>query len=97
MCNTTLKYFPDVLPDNEYTYFASLKGIIDSIDEFSSLQITKQKDSYQFRLSPSLPNYTDSLVKELFRFHTLLGLHLQVSKSIKTSGTIFFKIHLDGK
>lgn len=95
--NVTRKYFPEILPDNEENFFAMLIGYIESIDQYASLQITKQKESYQFRLSPSLPQYTESLITELLRFHTLLGLHLNVSKSIKTSGTIFFQISLDNK
>jgi DNA-binding phage protein len=95
--NVIKKYFPEILSDNEENYFAMVIGYIESIDEFASLQITKQKESYQFRLSPSLPRYTDSLVKEILRFHTLLGLHLNISKSIKTTGTIFFQIRLDNK
>lgn len=95
--NVTRKYFPTIIPDNEENYFSMLEGYIESIDQYASLQITKQKESYQFRLSPSLPQYTEDLITNLLKFHTLLGLHLQVSKSIKTSGTIFFKIHLDNK
>jgi len=95
--NVVRKYFPPILSDNEENYFAMFEGYVESIDQYASLQITKQKESYQFRLSPSLPQYIEPLITNLLKFHTLLGLHLQVSKSIKTSGTIFFKINLDSK
>jgi hypothetical protein len=86
------KFFSEVIPDNELAYFAHLQGIIDSVDELSSLEITKKPHSYHFRLAPSLPKYNDMLLKELLKFHNLLKIHLELSKSIKSSGTIVFEI-----
>lgn len=86
------KFFPEVIPDNELAYFAHLQGIIDSVDELSSLEITKKPHSYHFRLAPSLPKYNDMLLQELLRFHNMLHIHLELSKSIKSSGTIVFEI-----
>lgn len=87
------KYFPSEIPDNETNYFQLLEGYIDSIDELSSLQITRQRDKYQFRLASSSPKYNSLLINELIRFHTLLGIHLSLSKSMKTTSTIFFTIN----
>jgi len=89
------KFFPAVIPDNESAYFAHLEGIIDSIDELSSLEITKKPKAYHFRLAPSLPKYNEMLLQELLKFHNLLNIHLELSKSIKSSGTIVFEINLD--
>jgi len=36
------KFFPEVINDNEETYFAHLEGIISSIDELSTMEITKK-------------------------------------------------------
>lgn len=88
------KFFPEVIPDNELAYFAHLQGVIDSVDELSSLEITKKPNSYHFRLAPSLPKYNDMLLQELFRFHNMLNIHLELSKSIKSSGTIVYEIIL---
>jgi hypothetical protein len=88
------KYFPEIMSDNDMTYFARLEGLIESIDELSSLQITRNTNAYQFRLAPSHPKYTNSLFQELLNFHNLYSIRLNISKSIKTTGTISFEITL---
>ena len=88
------KFFPKVLQDNEIAYFAHLEGIIDSVDELSTLEITKNPNSYHFRLAPSLPMYNELLLKELLQFHNMLKIKLDISKSIKSSATIVFEISL---
>ena len=35
------KFFPQVMQDNEIAYFAHLEGVIASVDELSTLEITK--------------------------------------------------------
>jgi hypothetical protein len=88
------KYFPQVMQDNELAYFAHLEGIISSVDELSTLEITKNPGSYHFRLAASVPRYNDMLLEELLKFHNLLQIHLDLSKSIKSSATIVFDITL---
>ena len=89
------KFFPKVMQDNETAYLAHLYGIIDSVDELSTLEITKNPNSYHFRLAPSLPKYTNMLLEELVKFHNLLNIRLDLSKSIKSSATITFEINLN--
>jgi hypothetical protein len=86
------KFFPEVMQDNELAYFAHLTGIIDSVDELATLEITRNPNSYHFRLAPSIPRYNDMLLEELLKFHNLLQIHLDLSKSIKSSATIVFDI-----
>lgn len=86
------KFFPEVMQDNELAYFAHLRGIIDSVDELSTLEITRNPNSYHFRLAPSIPMYNDMLLEEILKFHNLLQIHLNLSKSIKSSATIVFDI-----
>ena len=88
------KFFPEILPDNEEYYFEHLKGIIESVDELSCMIITKMAQSYHFRIASSHPKYNDMLLKEILKYHNLLSIRLDLSKSIKTSGTISFEIHL---
>lgn len=88
------KHFPSIIPDNEEMYISMLSGVIESVDELSFLQITRLRDSYQFRLSPSIPSYNDPLIEELLKFHNLFKIHLDLSKSIKSSGVLSFRIHL---
>ena len=89
------KFFPQVMQDNEQTYFAHIEGIIDSIDELSTLEITRNPSSYHFRLAPSLPKYTEFLLQEILKFHNLFQIKLNLSKSIKSSATITFEIELN--
>ncbi len=83
------------MQDNEQTYFAHVEGIIDSIDELSTLEITRNPNSYHFRLAPSLPKYNEFLLQEILKFHNLFQIKLNLSKSIKSSATITFEIELN--
>lgn len=88
------KYFPQVMQDNELAYFAHLEGIISSVDELSTVEITRNPNSYHFRIATSVPMYNEMLLEELLKFHNLLQIHLDLSKSIKSSATIVFDITL---
>ena len=83
------------MQDNEMNYFAHLEGLIDSIDELSSMEITKKPNAYQFRIATSLPKYNNMLIEELLKFHNMFHIKLNMSKSIKTSATITFEINLE--
>jgi len=89
------RFFPEVMNDNEMTYFAHLEGIISSVDELSSMEITRNPHSYLFRIAPSLPKYNEMLLEEILKFHNLFQIRLNMSKSIKTSATIVFEINLE--
>jgi len=89
------KFFPKVMQDNDTLYLAHLEGIINSVDELSSLEITKSTNSYKFRLAPSLPKYIPMLLEEILKFHNMFRIKLDLSKSIKSSGTIVFEITLN--
>ena len=89
------KFFPEVMNDNEEAYFSHLEGIISSIDELSSMEITRNPASYMFRIATSLPKYNDMLLQEILKFHNLFQIRLNLSKSIKSSATIVFEINLD--
>lgn len=86
------KYFPEIIPDNEEVYLAHLEGIIDSVDELSSMQVSRINNKYHFRISPSIPKYISLILEELFKYHTMLGIKMTMSKSIKTSTNITFEI-----
>jgi hypothetical protein len=89
------KFFPQVMQDNELAYFAHLEGIISSVDELSTLEITKNPHSYHFRLAPSVPMYNEMLLEEILKFHNMFKIRLNLSKSIKSSATIVFEINLE--
>ena len=89
------RFFPEIMQDNETVYFAHLEGVLDSVDELASLEITKSPTAYHFRLAPSLPKYNELLLQEILKLHNIFQIRLNLSKSIKTSGTINFDISLD--
>jgi hypothetical protein len=89
------RFFPEIMQDNETAYFAHLEGVLDSVDELASLEITKSPTAYKFRLAPSLPKYNELLLQEILKLHNIFQIRLNISKSIKTSGTINFDISLD--
>ena len=80
------------MSDNEAIYFAHLEGVISSVDEYCNVQITRTSDKYKFRIATSHPKYNNMLIEELFKFHNLFNIKLDMSKSIKSSGTIAFDI-----
>ena len=82
------------MSENDTNYFAHLEGVISSVDELANVQITKNPHSYQFRIATSVPMYTQPLLQELLTFHNLYKIKLNLSKSIRTSSTIFFEIEL---
>ena len=83
------------MSDNEIAYFAHLEGVIDSVDELATMEITKNPHSYHFRLAPSLPKYSTLLLEEILKLHNMFQIKLKLSKSIKTSATITFEINLN--
>jgi len=88
------KFFPSVLSENDLTYFAHLEGLINSVDEFSNMLITKKPEGYDFRIASSHPKYNELIINELIALHNIFNIRVVFSKSIKTTGTISFKINL---
>jgi hypothetical protein len=89
------KHFPRVMQDNDETFLAHLEGVISSVDELCSLEITKNIESYKFRIACSLPKYNNMLIEEILKFCNLFHIRLDMSKSIKTSSVISFEINLN--
>ena len=89
------RFFPEITLDNDEIYFAYLEGVISSVDELASLEITKASTAYHFRLAPSLPKYSEMLLQEILKMHNIFKIRLDISKSIKSSGVIAFNIELN--
>ncbi len=87
------KYFPDILPDNEEVYFQHCIGVIEAVDELATLQISKLLTGYQFRLAPSVPKYTEFLIKEILKLHNMYKIHIDMSKSIKSTAVISYTVN----
>lgn len=95
MCEVHRRGFSGITQDNDENFFSHLMAIIDSVDEFSSMEITKAPESFSIRIAPSLPKYTNMLLQEILKFHNMFGIRLSLGKSIKTSSTISFEINLN--
>lgn len=89
------KFFPEVMQDNETAYFAHLEGVISSVDELAIMEITKNPESYHFRIATSIPAYNEMLLQEILKLHNIFQIKLDLSKSIKSSATIVFDIVLN--
>ena len=90
------RFFPEILTDNDENYFQLLTGVLESVDELASLEVSKMPSSLNFRLIPSMPKYTNTIIQELTKLHNLLHLKMNISKSIKSSSVITFKLEQDG-
>ena len=89
------KHFPKVMQDNDEVFLAHLEGVICSVDELCSLEITKLSESYRFRIAASHPMYNNMLIEEILKFCNMFNIRVDMSKSIKTSSIITFEIDLD--
>lgn len=89
------KHFPRVMQDNDEVFLAHLEGVISSVDELCSLEITKNTDSYRFRIAASLPKYNNMLIEEILKFCNMFKIRVEMSKSITTSSVITFEITLN--
>jgi hypothetical protein len=89
------KHFPKLMQDNDETFLAHLEGVISSVDELCSLEITKSLESYKFRIACSLPKYNNMVIEEILKFCNMFHIRVDMSKSIKTSSVITFEIDLD--
>lgn len=89
------KHFPKLMQDNDEVFLAHLEGVISSVDELCSLEITKTLESYRFRIACSLPKYNNMLIEEILKFCNIFQIRLDMSKSIKTSSVINFEITIN--
>ena len=89
------KHFPSIMQDNDETFLSHFEGIVSSVDELCSLEITRLPDSYRFRIAASLPMYNNMLIEEILKFCNMFKIRVDMSKSIKTSSVITFEINLE--
>ena len=89
------KHFPKVMQDNDEVFLAHIEGVISAVDELCSLEITKNLESYRFRIATSLPKYNNMVIEEILKFCNLFHIKLDMAKSIKTSSVITFNITIN--
>lgn len=87
------KGFPKIMRDNDVLYINHLSAVIEAIDEYSAMEIVNTMENIHFRIAPSEPKYSQSILKEILKLNTLYGIHLELGKSIRTCSTITFDIN----
>lgn len=88
------KDFPEVMLDNDIIFLSHLEGVIESVDELCSIEITKKERNFHFRIAPSTAKYMEPILYEVLTFCNLFGLRLDLSKSMKASSTVTFNINI---
>lgn len=83
------------MQDNDVIFLAHLEGVISSVDELCSLEITKLISAFRFRIASSHPMYNNMLIEEILKFCNMFKIRLDMGKSIKTSSVITFEIKLN--
>lgn len=87
--------FPEIVRDNDDVFISHLLSIIESVDELSCIDISKNLTGYHFRIAPSIPIYIEPVLYEVLKFHNQFGIKLNLSKSMKASSTITFNIDIN--
>lgn len=87
--------FPSILQDNEETYIRYLGDVISSVDMDSSILFTKRYKGVGVRISPSEPQGFKNILEEVKKFHTMLGIQVSFSKSMKAGANISFQIDFE--
>jgi hypothetical protein len=86
VCEIHRKGFIQLLSDNDEVFLSHISAIIESVDEYAAMEITKAPDAFHFRLVASLPKYNKMLLEEILKLHNMF---------IKTSVTINFAINMN--
>jgi len=84
--------FPAIIADNDIVYYTNLRAFIESIDHESTLRITKNLQGINVRISPSRPIFLSPLIEQMKAFHTMYGIRLEFSKSMKKTCNVSFDI-----
>lgn len=86
--------FPSILADNEQTYINYLGSIIESVDKDSDILLTRNNSGLGVRISPSEAATFTNILDEVKKFHTMLGIRVSFSKSMKAGANIMFQIDI---
>lgn len=85
--------FSEVMSENEKAYLMHLEGIISSVDTNASAEVIRRPAGLSVRISPSSYELFALLLSEVKKFHTLLSIHVDFSKSMRAGNNIFFNIN----
>lgn len=85
--------FPSVIPDNEETYLNYLIGLIESVDYDSDMMIYRKEEGIMVRISPSTNQTFLTILDIIKKFHTMLNIQVEFSKSMKAGNNITYIIN----
>lgn len=85
-------HFPPILPDNEETYYGYLVALIESIDNDSYMVLIKKDNGVAVRIIPSEYRRFIEILDGVKKFHTMLSIEVEFSKSMKAGNNIAFNI-----
>jgi hypothetical protein len=85
--------FPTILSENEETYFRYLEGVVGSVDTDASIQVINRSEGISVRISPGSMQNFQIILQEVKKFHTLLGIRVSFSKSMKAGNNIHYTIN----
>lgn len=85
--------FPPVIPDNESTYLNYLTGLIESVDVDSNMMLYRKEDGIMARITPSSHQSFLIILDIVKKFHTMLGINVEFSKSMKAGNNITYSIN----
>jgi hypothetical protein len=87
--------FPPIIADNEETYLTYMTGLIESVDQQASMMITRRTGGIIARISPSEFKLFSVILDVVKKFHTMLGIEVEFSKSMKAGNNITFNINFE--
>ena len=85
--------FPSVIADNEETYLNYLIGLIESVDYDSNMMIYRKEESISIRISPSTNQTFITILDIIKKFHTMLNIQVEFSKSMRAGNNITYTIN----
>ena len=81
-----------IITDNEESYISLLEGAVSAVDEYSRMVITRFSFDFHFRIVPSEGVFLNDIVKEVLKVNNLVGIKVEMSKSVKSTAAIEFLI-----
>jgi len=85
--------FPPIVPDNELTYLNYLEGLMQSIDPDCDMMIYRKQEGVLTRIVPSSAQTFSVILDVVKKFHTMLGIQVEFSKSMKAGNNISYTIN----
>lgn len=83
---------PAILKDNDAAYLEYVENNLRVVDELCEITVIQKLNSIGFHIKPSHNILKQPLIKAVLKMHNDLGILIDLSKTITTSGFINFAI-----